>query len=108
VHEGTVDSVYQQVGKVLADGKAGELVSHDDATHSYVVSVTAAAAKKRGFFSRLFGRHRNDAAGTAGGGTHQVQVNVESRGDAGSEIRAQSDSLGAVAKVIDRLKSKLD
>jgi len=109
VHEGTVDSVYQQVGKVLADGKAGQLVSHDDATHSYVVSVTAAATgKKRGFFSRLFGRHRDDSASTAGGGMHQVQINVESRGDAGSEIRAQSDSLGAVAKVIDRLKSKLD
>lgn len=108
VHEGSVDSVYQQVGKVLADGKLGEVVSHDDATHSYVVSVKGAEAKKRGFFSRLFGRHKNDSASTAGSGAHQVQVNIESRGDDGSEIRAQSDSLGAVASVIDRLKSKLD
>lgn len=107
VHAGDVDSVYQQVGKVLADGKAGQLVSHDDSAHAYVVSVKAAEAKKRGFFSRLFGR-KSDSANTAGGGAHQVQVNVESRGDAGSEIRAQSDSLGAVAKVIDQLKSKLD
>ena len=109
VHAGSLDSVYRQVGEVLGDGKAGELVSHDDATHSYVVSVTGAdTGKKRGFFSRLFGRHHDDSASTAGNGAHQVQVNVESRGDDTSEIRAQGDSLGAVAKVIDRLKSKLD
>ncbi len=108
VHPGGVDSVYQQVGQALAGNSLGQLVSHDDATHTYVVSVTGAAAtKKRGFLGRLFGGHKDDAASTSGGGVHQVQIHVESSGADASEIRAQSDSLGVVANVIDGLKSKL-
>ena len=109
VHSGGVDSIYQRVGQVLAGDSLGQVVSHDDATHSYVISVTAAeASKKRGFFGRLFGRHKqDDAASTSGGGVHQVQINVNSSGADASEIRAQSDSLVVVANVIDSLKSKL-
>ncbi|HZX71578.1 MAG TPA: hypothetical protein VFE77_12245 [Rhodanobacter sp.] len=108
VHSGSVDSVYQQVGQALAGGSLGQVVSHDDAAHAYVISVTGAAvkSKKRGFFGRLFG-HKGDAASTSGGGAHQVQISVGNRGADTSEIRAQSDSLTAVASVIDALKSKL-
>jgi uncharacterized lipoprotein len=109
VHSGGVDSVYQQVGQTLSDGSLGQVVSHDDAAHTYVISVagTAVKHKKRGFFSRLFGRDKNDAAGTSDGGTHQVQISIGNSGTDASEIRAQSDSLAVVASVIDALKSKL-
>ncbi|MEO7051440.1 MAG: hypothetical protein ABI128_07225 [Rhodanobacter sp.] len=107
VHSGSVEAVYQQVGQALAGDSLGQLVSHDDATHTYVVSVNATAKKKRGFFGRLFGGHKDDAASTSGSGLHQVQVRIEGSGSNASEIRAQSDSLGAVASVIDGLKSKL-
>ena len=106
VHPGSVEGVYQQVGLALAGDSLGQLVSHDDATHTYVVSVTAVATKKRGFFGRLFG-HKSDAASAPGGGVHQVQIHIESSGNDASEIRAQSDSLVVVANVIDSLKSKL-
>jgi hypothetical protein len=36
-----------------------------------------------------------------------VQIRIESGGADASEVRAQSDSLGVVASVIDTLKSKL-
>ena len=109
IHPGSVDSIYARVGQVLAGGSLGQVVSHDDATHSYVISVTAAEAKKKsGFFGRLFGSHKqDDAASTSGGGIHQVQINVNSSGTDASEVRAQSDSLVVVASVIDTLKSKL-
>ena len=108
VHPGSVEGVYQRVGQALAGASLGQLVSHDDATHTYVVSVTAAAAKKkRGFFGRIFGGHKDAAASTSDGGVHQVQIHIENSGRDASEIRAQSDSLGAVASVIDGLKSKL-
>ena len=109
MHPGSVDSIYQRVGQVLAGDSLGQVVSHDDATHSYVISVTAAAAKKkRGLFGRLFGGHKqDDAASTSGDGVHQVQINVNSSGADASEIRAQSDSLAVVANVIDSLKAKL-
>jgi hypothetical protein len=107
VHPGSVESVYQRVGQVLAGDSVGQLVSHDDATHTYVVSVTATAKPKRGFFGRLFGRHKDDTASASRGGAHQVQIRIESSGADASEVRAQSDSLGVVASVIDTLKSKL-
>lgn len=107
MHPGSVDSNYQRVGQVLAGGSLGPVVSHDDATHTYVVSMTAAVKKKRGFFGRLFRGNKEDAASTAGGGVHQVQIHVEDSGSDASEIRAQSDSLTVVAQVIDTLKSKL-
>ncbi len=107
MHPDSVDSTYQRIGQVLADGSLGQVVSHDDATHTYVVSVTAEVKKKRGFFGRLFRGDKDDAASTAGGGVHQVQIHVKDGGDNASEIRAQSDALGVVAHVIDTLKSKL-
>ncbi|GAB2542557.1 hypothetical protein [Rhodanobacter koreensis] len=108
VHVGNVDSIYSRVGQVLAGGTLGQLVSHDDAAHSYVVTVTAAAIqqKKKGFFSRMFGRDKSDSASTVGT-PHQVQITVSSSGEAASEIRAQSDSIAAVGKAIDTLKSSL-
>ena len=109
VHPGSVDSIYQRVGQLLASGSLGQVVSHDDATHAYVVSVSAAEVKqqKRGFFSRIFRRGKSDSASTTGGGVHQVQISIASSGADASEVRAQSDSLAAVASVIDTLKSKL-
>lgn len=108
VHPGSVDSVYLRVGQLLASGSLGQMVSHDDATHAYVVSVNAAEVKqKRGFFSRLFGHHKSDAASTTDSGVHRVQISIDNSGADASEIRAQSDSLAAVASVIDTLKSKL-
>lgn len=107
MHPGNADSIYQRVGQVLADGSLGQVLSHDDATRTYVVSVTGEAKKKRGFFGRLFGGHKEDAASTSGGGVHEVQIHIEGSGDDASEIRAQSDSLAVVASVIDSLKSKL-
>ncbi|GGY17342.1 hypothetical protein GCM10008098_06190 [Rhodanobacter panaciterrae] len=107
VHAGSVDSVYAKVGEALAGGTLGQLVSHDDAAHSYVVAVTAAAGqKKKGFFGRMFGRDKSDSASTVGT-PHQVQISINSSGADGSEIRAQSDSIAAVAKVIDTLKSSI-
>lgn len=108
VHVGSVDSIYSRVGAVLSGGILGPLVSHDDATHSYVVTVTAAAIqqKKKGFFSRMFGGGKSDSASTVET-PHQVQVSINSSGTTASEIRAQSDSIAAVGKVIDTLKSKL-
>jgi hypothetical protein len=106
VHAGSVDTVYQQVGEALADGKLGQVVSHDDAAHTYVIGVTGAAAKpKRGFFSRLFGRDKDDTA--SADGAQQVQISIDGSGADASEIRAQGRSLAAVANVIDALKSKL-
>ena len=107
VHPGSVEGVYQQVGQVLAGNSLGQLVSHDDATHTYVVSVTATAKKNRGFFGRLFGGHKDDVASASTGGVHQVQIRIQSSGVDASEIRAQSDSLAVVANLIDSLKSKL-
>lgn len=107
VHVGNVDSIYSRVGEVLAGGALGQVVSHDDAAHNYVVTVNAAAVQqKKGFFSRMFGSDKSDSASTVGT-PHQVQIIVSSSGDTASEIRAQSDSIAAVAKVIDTLKSKL-
>ncbi|TAL91600.1 MAG: hypothetical protein EPN69_03955 [Rhodanobacter sp.] len=108
MHPGSVDSIYQRVGQALAGDSLGQVLSHDDVTHTYVVSVTATEArKKRGFFGRLFRRHKEGTASTSGGGVHQVQISINSSAADASEVRAQSDSLAVVANVIDALKSKL-
>ena len=102
-----VDAAYQRVGKLLESGGLGQLVSHDDATHSYTLSVAGMApAKKAGFFSRLFGHGKHAAADAGTGGTQQVQVSVSGTGTTSSEVRAQG-SAAAVARVIDSLKSSL-
>lgn len=107
VHSGGVDDIYRRVGQLLAGDSLGQVVSHDDATHTYVVSATATAKEKRGFFGRLFGSHKDDVASASNGGVHQVQIRIQSSGVDASEIRAQSDSLAVVANLIDGLKSRL-
>lgn len=102
----SVDNAYHRVGQVLEGGGLGQLVGHDDAAHSYTLTVSAAAApKKKGFFGRLFGHHKDDSAAAAGAGS-QVQVTIGASGTSASEVRAQGNA-AAVAKVIDALKSRL-
>jgi hypothetical protein len=105
---GSVDSTYHRVGEILEGGSLGQLVSHDDAAHSYVLNVSGVAVqeKKRGFFGRLFRFGRHDSANAPGGASHQVQISIDSSGTNGSEVRAQGNA-AAVAKVIDTLKSRL-
>lgn len=103
----SVDSAYHRVGQVLENGSLGQLIGHDDAAHSYTLSVSDAVAqqKKKGFFGRMFGRHKNDAA-APGAASHQVQVTLGGSGTNASEVRAEGNA-AAVAKVIDTLKSRL-
>ncbi len=105
---GSVDDTYRRVGQVLEGGALGQLVSHDDAAHSYTLNVPATLAqqKKRGFFGRLFGHGKSDSASAPGGASDQVQVSINTSGTDGSEVRAQGNA-AAVAKVIDTLKSRL-
>ncbi len=104
----SVDSAYQRVGQLLQGGSLGQVTGHDDATHSYTLNVSAVAVqqKKRGFFSRMFGRHKNTVASGSGAGPHPVQISINGSGTKASEIRAEGNA-AAVAKVIDTLKSQL-
>jgi len=103
----SVDNAYHRVGQVLEGGSLGQLVGHDDAAHSYTLSVSNAAAKqKKGFFGRMFGRDKSDSAASMGAGSHQVQVSINASGTNASEVRAEGNA-AAVAKVIDALKSRL-
>lgn len=100
----SADNTYRRVGEVLGD--VGQVTGKDEAGHTYTVNVTAAPAKKRGFFSRLFHRNGKGDAATAGKASRQVQVSVTASGDNASEVRAQGQA-AAVAKVVDTLKAKL-
>ncbi|EIM04470.1 hypothetical protein LRK24_07725 [Rhodanobacter denitrificans] len=104
----SVDNAYRRVGQVLESGSLGELVGHDDATHSYTLNVSDAMVqqKKKGFFGRLFGRDKSDSVAAPGAGSHQVQISVNGSGTAASEIRAEGNA-AAVGKVVDALKSRL-
>ncbi|MEO8998076.1 MAG: hypothetical protein ABI227_10580 [Rhodanobacter sp.] len=103
----SVDNAYHRVGQVLESGSLGQLVGHDDAAHSYTLSVSAAGQqKKKGFFGRMFGRDKGDSAATMGAGSHQVQISINGSGTNASEIRAEGNA-AAVAKVVDALKSRL-
>lgn len=104
----SVDNAYRRVGQVLESGSLGELVGHDDATHSYTLNVSDAMVqqKKKGFFGRLFGRDKSDSLAAPGAGSHQVQISVNGSGTAASEIRAEGNA-AAVGKVVDALKSRL-
>ncbi len=104
----SVDNAYRRVGQALESGNLGEVVGHDDATHSYTLNVSDAVVqqKKKGFFGRLFGRDKGGAARAPGAGSHQVQISVNNSGTAASEIRAQGNA-AAVGKVVDALKSRL-
>lgn len=107
----SVDNTYRRVGETLASGSLGQVLAHDDAAHSYTVSVVASAlpATRRGFFGRMF-HHDGDQADTGadarGAQPHQVQVTVDSSGSNASEVRAQG-SAGAVARLIDTLRDRL-
>ncbi|HEY8683878.1 MAG TPA: hypothetical protein VIM06_11965 [Rhodanobacter sp.] len=102
----SVDNTYHRVGQVLDSGALGQVASHDDAAHSYTLTVSGAAIqqKKKGFFSRMFG-HKH-AAASASNGSYQVQVSIAASGTSASEVRAEGNP-AAVAKVIDTLKSRL-
>jgi hypothetical protein len=104
----SVDNTYQRVGKALAGGDLGKVLSHDDAAHSYTLSVRAEGTKrkKRGFFGRMFHHSKSDAAHGSGGDLHQVQVTVGTSGTNASEVRAVGHAAG-VAKVVDALKPAL-
>ncbi|KRE89638.1 hypothetical protein ASG87_04785 [Frateuria sp. Soil773] len=104
----SVDNAYRRVGQVLESGSVGSLVAHDDAAHSYTLSVTASAMpeRKRGFFGRMFSRDKKAAADAPGASSHQVQVSINGSGDKASEVRAQGNA-AAVAKVVDTLKARL-
>jgi uncharacterized lipoprotein len=107
VLSGGVDETYRRVGQAFEQGDIGSVVSHDDAAHSYVLSVIASDAPvaKPGLFGRLFGS-KKDSAAAPGAAPHQVQVTIGTSGQSASEVRAQGDA-GAVAKVVDALKSRL-
>jgi hypothetical protein len=102
-----VDSSYHRVGQALAGGSLGNVLSHDDAAHSYTLNVSATAMKKkRGFFGRMFNHDKSSNANGSGGGLHQVVVTVGASGTNASEVRAQGNP-AAVAKVVDALKSSM-
>lgn len=100
-----VDVAYQRVGDALKAADLGQIVSHDDAAHSYTVDVKGVAAQqqKRGLFARMFHRGKSGESASA---SHQVSVVVGSNGSSGSEVRVQGGA-AAVGKVVDSLKSRL-
>lgn len=106
----TVDNAYRRVGQALESGTLGQVAGHDDSAHSYtlVVSDAGMQEKKKGFFGRMFGHHKDndDAATPPGAASHQVQISIAASGQTGSEIRVEGNP-AAVAKVIDTLKSRL-
>ncbi|HEY9132794.1 MAG TPA: hypothetical protein VIM98_13630 [Dyella sp.] len=105
----TIDAVYQRVGQVLEHGDIGQVASHDDSTHTFTLNVVAsdAPAPKRGFFGRMFhGKSDSGSDSAPGAKPHQVTLTVGASGETGTEVRAQGDA-GAVAKVIDSLKSRM-
>ncbi|WP_233843137.1 hypothetical protein [Dyella sp. 2HG41-7] len=102
-----VDNTYRRVGEALSNGEIGQMQGHDDAAHTYSLSVMASdqPAEKTGFLGRMFGR-----GGSGSGGPNvaprSVVVTVDASGQGSSEVRAQGEA-AAVAKVVDSLKSRL-
>lgn len=103
----SVDDTYRRVGEALSNGEIGTLQGHDDATHTYNLSVLASdrPAEKTGFFGRMFGGGSKSSSGP-NVAPRQVVVTVNSSGQGSSEVRAQGEA-AAVAKVVDSLKSRL-
>jgi uncharacterized lipoprotein len=103
----SVDNTYRRVGEALSNGEIGTLQGHDDAAHSYSLSVLASdqPAEKPGFFGRMFGHGSSNASGP-NVAPRQVLVTVNTSGQGSSEVRAQGEA-AAVAKVVDSLKSRL-
>jgi hypothetical protein len=111
VFSDTVENTYEKVGQVLGQGDIGQVGAHDDAAHSYAITVTAAplGGEKRGFFGRMFHSSKSKEQGTGGPGAtpHEIQVTVGPSGQSASEVRAQGNPAG-VAKVVDALKARLN
>ncbi|AIF48926.1 hypothetical protein [Dyella japonica] len=103
-----IDNTYQRVGQALENGDIGQVVAHDDAAHTYTLSVVASdqPAQKKGFFSSMFNGKSKQSADAPGAAPHQVTLTIGSSGAKASEVRAQGDA-GAVAKVIDTLKGRM-
>jgi uncharacterized lipoprotein len=104
----SVDETYRRVGEALANGDLGTLQGHDDAAHSYSLSVMASdePVEKPGFFGRMFGKGSNSSSNGPSVAPRPVVVSINSSGQGSSEVRAQGEA-AAVAKVIDSLKSRL-
>ena len=108
VQADSVDATYQLVGKVLSSGELGQLVSHDDAAHTYTFTVSDAVAqqkKKRSLF-HPFGGGSGDSATVAAGASHQVQISIGSSGTNASEVQVQGNP-GIVPRTIDALQASL-
>lgn len=103
----SVDETYRRVGEALANGDIGTLQGHDDAAHTYNLSVMASdqPAEKTGFFGRMFGKGSSSSGGPSVA-PRSVVVSVNTSGQGSSEVRAQGDA-AAVAKVVDSLKSRM-
>ena len=101
----SVDETYRRVGEALANGDIGTLQGHDDAGHTYNLSVMASdqPAEKPSFLGRMFGKSSSNAPNVA---PRPVMVSVNTSGKGSSEVRAQGEA-AAVAKVVDSLKSRL-
>jgi len=102
----SVDETYRRVGEALSNGEIGTLQGHDDAAHSYSLSVLASdqPIEKSGFLGRMFGH--GSSSGGPKAAPRPVLVTINSSGQGSSEVRAQGEA-GAVGKVIDSLKSRL-
>jgi uncharacterized lipoprotein len=102
----SVDETYRRVGEALANGDIGTLQGHDDAAHTYNLSVMASdqPAEKPGFFGRMFGKGSSSSGPSVA--PRPVVVSINTSGQGSSEVRAQGEA-AAVAKVVDSLKSRL-
>lgn len=104
----TVDNTYRRVGQALENGDIGQVVAHDDAAHTYTLTVVASdqPVEKKGFFSSMFNGKSKQGADAPGAAPHQVTLTVGTSGEKASEVRAQGDA-SAVAKVVDTLKGRM-
>lgn len=104
----TVDNTYHRVSQALENGDIGQVLSHDDDTHTLQLSVVASdePTQSKGFFSSMFNGKSKKTHDAPGAAPHQVQLTVSASGQTASEVRAQGDS-AAVAKVVDTLKGRL-
>jgi uncharacterized lipoprotein len=102
----SVDETYRRVGEALANGDLGTLQGHDDAAHTYNLSVMASdqPVEKPGFFGRMFGK--GSSASGPSVAPRPVVVSINTSGQGSSEVRAQGEA-AAVAKVVDSLKARL-
>lgn len=104
----SVDETYRRVGDALSNGEIGTLQGHDDAAHTYSLSVIASdqPLERSGFFGRLFGHGGGADSKGPSAAPRKVVITINSSGQGSSEVRARGDA-AAVAKVVDSLKSRL-